>query len=216
MCFKCRVGVAKNRRLPVVSLANWFSCFVSGWLSGRNLFTVLRALAEMHSWDKASCGRISVSVLFSPRLTNDLLNWWCKNIVCIDVKGVRKGAHISFETTHTLHIWCFLLIRSRKRPYACLRQNFTIKLRFFKIIFPSVRAFTSLTWEFFWFTLLWEFTGVRNSVQDYALKVTLGDLFIASLKTFRAYFVCHNSLYIFATPRAEALSHEISQSSWFF
>ena len=59
----------------VVSLANCFSCFVSGWLSGWNLFTVLRALAEMHSRDKASCGRISVSVLFSPRRTNDLLNW---------------------------------------------------------------------------------------------------------------------------------------------
>ena len=155
-------------------------------------------------------------IFTSPYKRSSKLVMYCKNILCIDVKGVRKGAHISFETTHTLHIWCFLLIRSRKRPYACLRQNFTIKLRFFKIIFPSVRAFTSLTWEFFWFTLLWEFTGVRNSVQDYALKVTLGDLFIASLKTFRAYFMCHNSLYIFATPRAEALSHEISQSSWFF
>ena len=40
-----------------------------------------------------------------------------------------------------------------------------------QVIFPRVRTFTYLVWEFFLFALVWEFTDV---ILHYALKARLG------------------------------------------
>ena len=62
----------------------------------------------------------------------------------------------------------------------------------------------------------WNITYTLNNLSSYpgSLISPPRGLFLKSLETFRAYFGCHNSLYIFATPRFEAI--KLRKSPCFF
>ena len=75
---------------------------------------------------------------------------------------IITGATIKSLIINELLLWETSLLFTIGPMHAYIRvQPLTTKPRSSKIISKPLRSFTYVTWEFFPFTLLWEFTGVN-------------------------------------------------------